>query len=156
MAFLTLVLLLAALLSPAATTGGTVTVTATATALQGDDSSSVVTRRVSRVSPDHAASFVAGLRRPSVARRLSDGVARPPAASPQPGNVKLAPSQLAALVALTGWEAAELCSEWTGVTCDHTGMVTNIEFQELILAGTLTPPGRLPADIAAFTALQVL
>ncbi|CAI5517016.1 unnamed protein product [Closterium sp. Naga37s-1] len=30
------------------------------------------------------------------------------------------------------------------------------EFQELISARTLTPPGRLPADIAAFTALQVL
>ncbi|CAI5465797.1 unnamed protein product [Closterium sp. Yama58-4] len=103
----------------------------------------------------YATSYVADLRRPFVARRLSDGVAQPAAASP-PGDVKLAPSQLAALVALTGWEAVEMCSQWMGVTCDGQGMVTKIEFQELISAGTLTPPGRLPADIAAFTALQVL
>ncbi|CAI5493824.1 unnamed protein product, partial [Closterium sp. Naga37s-1] len=148
MAFLACVLLLTALLST----------TAIATALDGDHSSNVVAKRRSRVSPD-ATSFVADLRRPSVARRLSDGVARPPAASP-PGDVKLALSQLAALVALTGWNAtAELCSEWTetgGVTCNDRGMVTNIELQEPISAHTLTPPGRLPADIAAFTALQVL
>ncbi|CAI5517017.1 unnamed protein product [Closterium sp. Naga37s-1] len=150
MAFLACVLLLATLLSPAATTG-----TATATALDGAHSSSVVTTRVSRVSPD--ATFVAEFRRPSVARRLSDGVAQPAAASPRPGDVKLAPSQLAALVALTGWKAAELCSEWPGVTCDDTGMVTNIQLQDyLISARTTTPPGRVPADIAAFTALQVL
>ncbi|CAI5493844.1 unnamed protein product, partial [Closterium sp. Naga37s-1] len=151
MAFLACVLLIAALLSPAATTS-----TASATLLDGDHSSSVVTKRLSRVSPD--AAFVAEFRRPSVARRLSDGVAQPAAASPRPGDVKLAPSQLAALVALTGWEAtAELCSEWTGVTCDGRGMVTNIELQDhLISAATTTPPGRVPADIAAFTALQVL
>ncbi|CAI7825926.1 unnamed protein product, partial [Closterium sp. NIES-54] len=89
MALLACVLLLVALLPPAATTG-------TATALDGDYCtaiSSVVTKPLSRVSPD--AAFVADLRRPSVAgrRRLSGGVARPPAASPRPRDVKLAPPQ---------------------------------------------------------------
>ncbi|CAI5493291.1 unnamed protein product [Closterium sp. Naga37s-1] len=153
MAFLAYVLLLAAaLLSPAVTTA-----TATATTLDGDHSSSVVTKPLSRVSPD--AAFVADLRRPSVvARRLSGGVARPPAASPRPRDVKLAAPQLAALVALTGWNAtAELCSEWPGVTCNRRGMVTKIDLQEYpISAFTAAPPGTLPADIGAFNALQVL
>ncbi|CAI5965781.1 unnamed protein product, partial [Closterium sp. NIES-65] len=120
MAFLACVLLLAALLSPATVITGA----ATTAALDGAHSSSVVTKRLSRRALTDA-TFVAEFRRPSVARRLSAEVAQPAAASP-PGDVKLAPSQLAALVALMGWEAAEMCSQWMGVTCDGRGMVTKM------------------------------
>ncbi|CAI7889719.1 unnamed protein product [Closterium sp. NIES-53] len=69
-----------------------------------------------------------------------------------------AAAAVAALVALTGWNAtAELCSEWPGVTCNRQGMVTKIDLQEYpISAFTAAPPGTLPADIGAFNALRVL
>ncbi|CAI5493271.1 unnamed protein product [Closterium sp. Naga37s-1] len=145
MAFLACVLLLAALLSPATVITGA----ATTTALDGAHSSSVVTKRLSRRAlPD--ATFVAEFRRPSVARRLSAEVAQPAAASP-PGDVKLAPSQLAALVALTGWEAAEMCSQWMGVTCDGRGMVTDMNLGGQGLSGPI------PMDaFCNLTALQEL
>ncbi|CAI5965787.1 unnamed protein product, partial [Closterium sp. NIES-65] len=145
MAFLACVLLLAALLSPATVITGA----ATTTALDGAHSSSVVTKRLSRRALTDA-TFVAEFRRPSVARRLSAEVAQPAAASP-PGDVKLAPSQLSALVALTGWEAAEMCSQWMGVICDGRGMVTDMNLGGQGLAGPI------PMDaFCNLTALQEL
>ncbi|CAI5493843.1 unnamed protein product, partial [Closterium sp. Naga37s-1] len=55
-----------------------------------------------------------------------------------------------ALVARTGWEAAVLCSEWTVVTCDNRGMVTNIDISNNQFSGPL------PESMTLLIFLEVL
>ncbi|CAI7862706.1 unnamed protein product [Closterium sp. NIES-53] len=71
-----------------------------------------------------------------------------PLTSPLPSAAELA---VAALVALTGWEAAEMCSQWMGVICDGRGMVTDMNLGGQGLAGPI------PMDaFCNLTALQEL
>ncbi|GJP78913.1 hypothetical protein CLOP_g9174 [Closterium sp. NIES-67] len=89
-----------------------------------------------------AASFVAG-RRPTVARRMRHASA---AALAAPVGIKLAPSQLGALRTLDeAWERrvwdlgerAVLCSDWMGVMCGPHGMVTKLNIEGYVLAGSI-------------------
>ncbi|CAI5485689.1 unnamed protein product [Closterium sp. Naga37s-1] len=141
-----IMLLLLVLLSPFTASGTTVTApTTTTTTLRGGRTSSILaTNGPSRRGPSRASSppaaLVAAGRRPSVARRQLESASTE---RDQEERVKLAPSQLQALLALErewqAWEWAEengtsakaWCDAWNSnidltVACDAHGMITDL------------------------------